>query len=121
MNAVDRHVSRKLRERRIQLSLSQRHIATALGVTYQQAHKYEAGVNRLSVSSLCVLSKLLTIPVSWLFEGLTDHPSIAELTRREEMGLELGRNFAMIKDSKQQEALCHLARTLLQAELSEKR
>jgi DNA-binding XRE family transcriptional regulator len=40
---VDRHVGARMRERRIMLGLTQPQLADLIGVTYQQAHKYEKG------------------------------------------------------------------------------
>ena len=45
---VDRHVGARLRELRVAAGLSQQVLADLIGVTYQQAHKYETGVNRLA-------------------------------------------------------------------------
>ena len=42
---VDWHVGARLRERRILLGLTQQELAELIGVTYQQAHKYEKGIN----------------------------------------------------------------------------
>ena len=49
---VDRHVGARLRERRIMLGLTQQQLAELIGVTYQQAHKYENGINRISAGRL---------------------------------------------------------------------
>ena len=38
---VDRYVGSRIRERRVMLGLSQQQMADMIGVTYQQAHKYE--------------------------------------------------------------------------------
>jgi DNA-binding XRE family transcriptional regulator len=45
---VDRYVSLRIRQRRIMLGLTQQQMAELIGVTYQQAHKYETGINRIS-------------------------------------------------------------------------
>jgi DNA-binding XRE family transcriptional regulator len=44
---VDRHVGARMRARRIMLGLTQQQLADLIEVTYQQAHKYEKGINRL--------------------------------------------------------------------------
>jgi DNA-binding XRE family transcriptional regulator len=49
---VDRHVGARVRERRIMLGLTQQQLADLIGVTYQQAHKYERGINRISAGRL---------------------------------------------------------------------
>src|SRR6516165_8858642 len=46
--AIDDHVGARIRERRIMLGLTQQQLAEMIGVTYQQAHKYERGINRVS-------------------------------------------------------------------------
>src|SRR6516165_10128230 len=41
---IDRYVGARIRERRIMLGLTQQQLADLIGVTYQQAHKYERGI-----------------------------------------------------------------------------
>ena len=50
--AIDGHVGERIRERRIVLGLSQQQLAELIGVTYQQAQKYERGINRVSPGRL---------------------------------------------------------------------
>src|SRR4051812_1652105 len=49
---TDRHVGAMLRARRIALGLTQQQLAERVGITYQQAHKYETGINRISAGRL---------------------------------------------------------------------
>ena len=49
---MDRHVGARMRERRIMLGLTQQQMAELIGVTYQQAHKYEKGINRIAAGRL---------------------------------------------------------------------
>jgi transcriptional regulator with XRE-family HTH domain len=108
---IDRHVGARIRERRIILGLTQQQLADLIGVTYQQAHKYERGINRVSAGRLFVVARVLSVPVAYLFEGLDaeDHRPVSP---RERMCLELARNFAQIPNEKHQEALSKLARAL---------
>ncbi len=108
---VDRHVGMRVRERRIMLGLTQQQLADLIGVTYQQAHKYERGINRISAGRLYGISKALGVPVSYFFDGLEDHND-NELAPRQRMCLEVARNFSMIPDQRHQEALSRLARAL---------
>ena len=48
---LDRHIGERMRQRRIMLGLTQQQMADLIGVTYQQAHKYEKGINR--IAGLC--------------------------------------------------------------------
>lgn len=111
-NAADHHVGARIRERRIMLGLSQQQLAQMIGVTYQQAHKYERGLNRISAGRLYEIAQVLGVPVSWFFDGLSRTDQPAEMTQRQRMCLELARNFAAIDNEKHQEALSQMARAL---------
>src|SRR4051794_19057954 len=67
---IDRHVGRRIRERRLLLGLTQMQLADLIGVTYQQAHKYEAGVNRVSAGRLGTIANALGVEPGWFFEGV---------------------------------------------------
>jgi transcriptional regulator with XRE-family HTH domain len=111
-SAADRHVGSRIRERRVMLGLSQQQLAQMIGVTYQQAHKYERGLNRISAGRLYEIAQVLNVPVSWFFEGLSAESLPLEMTPRQRMCLELARNFAAIDNEKHQEALSAMARAL---------
>ncbi|ABC21083.1 helix-turn-helix domain-containing protein [Rhodospirillum rubrum] len=108
---ADRHVGKRIRERRVMLGLSQQQMADMIGVTYQQAHKYERGINRISAGRLFEIAQVLHVPVNYFFDGLDDEAS-ETLSPRQRMCLELARNFAMIQNERHQEALSQLARAL---------
>jgi transcriptional regulator with XRE-family HTH domain len=109
--AADRYVGARIRQRRTMLGLSQQQLASMIGVTYQQAHKYERGLNRISAGRLFEIAEALAVPISWFFEGLSSRIE-AEVSPRQRMCLELARNFAAIDDEKHQEALSQMARAL---------
>ena len=110
--AADRHVGARIRERRVMMGLSQQQLARMVGVTYQQAHKYERGLNRISAGRLFEIAQVLDVPVSFFFEGLAATGEQQEASPRQRMCLELARNFAMIDNEKHQEALSQMARAL---------
>ena len=56
-----------MRARRILLGLTQQQIAELVGVTYQQAHKYEKGINRVSAGRLYTIARALGVQVSYQF------------------------------------------------------
>ena len=93
------------------LGLTQQQLAEMIGVTYQQAHKYERGINRVSAGRLFEVARVLSVPVAYLFEGL-DMEDQRPVSPRERMCLELARNFAQIPNERHQEALSQLARVL---------
>ena len=108
---VDRHVGARVRERRIMLGFTQQQLADLIGVTYQQAHKYERGINRISAGRLYEIAHVLSVPVNYFFEGL-EGDRTRSVSPRERMCLELARNFAQIPNERYQEALSQLARVL---------
>ena len=55
--------------------MSQTEVANALGVTFQQVQKYERGTNRVGASRLYDLSRILSVPVQFFFEGLENQPN----------------------------------------------
>ena len=108
---IDRHVGARVRERRIMLGLTQQQLADLIGVTYQQAHKYERGINRVSAGRLYEIAQVLTVPIGYFFDGLDGQDS-RTISPRERMCLELARNFSQIPNERHQEALSQLARVL---------
>jgi transcriptional regulator with XRE-family HTH domain len=109
---VDRYVGARIRERRIMLGLTQQQLADLIGVTYQQAHKYERGINRVSAGRLFEIAKVLSVPIGYFYEGLSEGSEPKAPTARERMMLELARNFSEIRNEKHQEAFSQLARAL---------
>jgi transcriptional regulator with XRE-family HTH domain len=67
---ADRHVGARIRERRIMLGLTQSQMADLIGVTYQQAHKYEKGINRVSAGRLYGIAQYLGVDVGYFYEGM---------------------------------------------------
>jgi transcriptional regulator with XRE-family HTH domain len=101
----------RIRQRRITLGLTQEKLADLIGITYQQTHKYERGLNRVSAGQLFEIARVLDVSVDYFIEGLGEEGGRLE-TPRERMLLEVARNFAAITDERQQEALSNLARAL---------
>jgi transcriptional regulator with XRE-family HTH domain len=110
---ADRHVGRRVRERRLQRGLSLAEMARGLGVSAQQARKYEAGLNGIPAARLPVLAALLGVPAAWFFEELeaTAAPYRPRLPTRPRMLLDLVRATDALPDSRLA-ALCEAARAL---------
>jgi transcriptional regulator with XRE-family HTH domain len=77
-NEIDRHLGKRLRQRRRTLGLTQQHIAEAVGVRFQQIQKYECGANRISAARLWLLAKALEAPVGAFFDGLGEEAETAD-------------------------------------------
>ena len=102
------------------LGMTQQQMAELLGVTYQQAHKYETGINRISAGRLYQIAQALGVEISYFFEDIDpdkkNRPKPSEMMPQQRMLLELARNFAAINSRRHQDALCNLARVLANAE-----
>jgi len=109
--AIDDHVGARIRERRIMLGLTQQQLAEMIGVTYQQAHKYERGINRVSAGRLFEIARVLNAAISYFYEGIGPEGA-RQVAPHQRMLLEIARNFTEIRNEKHQEAVSHLARAL---------
>ena len=69
-NPIDVHVGNRIRLRRTLLHMSQEHLASLLGLTFQQVQKYERGTNRVGASRLWDISKVLKAPIGFFFEDM---------------------------------------------------
>jgi transcriptional regulator with XRE-family HTH domain len=108
---IERHVGQRIRERRTMLGLTQQQLAELIGVTYQQAHKYERGINRVSAGRLFELATVLGVDVGYFFDGL-DEGGGEHFSSRQRVRLDLARNFARIQDERKQDAIAQLTRVL---------
>jgi transcriptional regulator with XRE-family HTH domain len=72
---IDIHLGRRVRRRRRLLGLTQRDLAQACGMRFQQIHKYESGSNCMSAARLWQLSQALGMPISHFYEGFGAHGS----------------------------------------------
>ena len=109
--AIDDRVGWRIRERRIMLGLTQQQLAEMIGVTYQQAHKYERGINRVSAGRLFEIARALSAPIAYFYQGIGQEGP-RQITLHQRMQLEIARNFAEIRNEKHQEAVSQLARAL---------
>src|ERR1700730_5579503 len=98
--AIDNHVGGRIRDRRIMLGLTQQQLAEVIGVTYQQAHKYERGINRVSAGRLFEIARALSAPITYFYEGIGEEGP-RQITLHQRMQLEIARNFTEIRNEKQ--------------------
>ena len=94
---------------------TQQQMADLIGVTYQQAHKYESGLNRIAAGRLYTIAQVLGVEVGYFFEGLQGGPR-GTPTPQQRVFLDLARNFKSIRSRKHQEAICSLTRILANVE-----
>ena len=112
-NPIDKHVGSRVRMRRMMLGMSQEKLGERLSLTFQQVQKYEKGTNRIGAIRLQQIAAILSVPVSFFFEGApSGEPAtqggfedgggasyVADFLSTSE-GLALNRAFIRIKDAK---------------------
>jgi transcriptional regulator with XRE-family HTH domain len=113
---ADRHVGMRLRERRMTLGMTLQQLAELIEVTYQQAHKYESGLNRLAVGLLWRVAQGLGVEVDYFFAGLGSQPGAFKPSGRQRLLPKLTRSFLAISDPRRQALLCDVARALVSLE-----
>ena len=101
-----------MRERRIMLGLTQQQMAELIGVTYQQAHKYEKGINRIAGGRLYQIAQALGVDVGYFYDGLGGNGASFKPNQQQRLLLELARGFTALPSRKHQEAICSLVRAL---------
>lgn len=94
------------------LGLTQQQMAELIGVTYQQAHKYEKGINRVAGGRLYQIAQALGVDVSYFYDGVGAHGGTFKPTQQQRLLLELARNFTALPSRRHQEAICGLVRAL---------
>jgi transcriptional regulator with XRE-family HTH domain len=112
---IEHYVGQRIRERRTLLGLTQQQLAELIGVTYQQAHKYERGINRISAARLYALARVLGVEVGYFFDGLDELPA-APLLERQRLSLDVARNFGRIRNDRCRDALAQLCRVMAESE-----
>jgi transcriptional regulator with XRE-family HTH domain len=108
---ADRYVGARLREYRIMLGMTQQQLARLIGITCQQEHKYEKGINRIGAGRLYQIARVLGVDIGYFYEGLQSERRFVPTTLQR-MLLELSRNFLKISKQEHREVLADLARAL---------
>jgi transcriptional regulator with XRE-family HTH domain len=91
--SFDRAIGDALRRRRIALGLTQQQFADVIGVSYQQAHKYEKGTNRVAAGRLAVICDALGIDPNELLRDAVGEKAPIPSPRGQ---LELARMFGQL-------------------------
>lgn len=105
----DKQIGARLRERRIAMGLTQQQLAAMIGVTYQQAHKYENGINRISAGRLYDIAQKLKVPVSYFH----DESATEDSRGHSRMRLEIARTVARLQAEESLKLVGDLAQALV--------
>lgn len=83
--SVDQSVARRIRQRRLELGITQQRLAELVGVASQQQHKYERGLDRITAGRLQLIAKALGADIEYFFSGAANKETarLAEDDKRE--------------------------------------
>jgi transcriptional regulator with XRE-family HTH domain len=130
--SIDKEIGSRVRMRRISIGMSQEKLGDMLGLTFQQVQKYEKGTNRISVSRLVDIAKILGVDIHFFFNGIksikddggfseeASPPYISEVMSTPE-GLQLIRTFTSIKNSRIRKSIVQLVSALAAQDEEEER
>lgn len=69
---LDPFIGMRVKQRRMELGMTQGQLGNKLGITFQQVQKYENGKNRISASTLFKISQILGVSISYFVEGFNE-------------------------------------------------
>ena len=92
---VDSHVGALVRQRRLELGMSQERLGDAMGITFQQIQKYEKGANRIGSSRLMQIANALDVPPTYFFEGA---PTALRVSAKQQDSMDYVATFIGSKD-----------------------
>ena len=91
------------------LGLTQQQFADLLGVTSQQFHKYERGINSVSAGRLYEIAGASDTSIAYFFEGLE---KIEGAPLGQSQLLEIMRSLGEVRDARHLEVISQLVRAL---------
>lgn len=110
----DSALGRKVRELRRSRGMTQKELATAVGVTGAQLHRYETGATRVAASRMIAIAEALGVRPDVLLESAAPEgmpPLPAETTTGDDL-VELIQLFSAIGDPKNRNAILAVARMM---------
>jgi transcriptional regulator with XRE-family HTH domain len=117
VGALDRRIGERIRQRRIELGLTQHDLAAALDCSYQQIQKFENGANRIAATQLHALGHRLAVPVGWFFDEdagtAVAAATLEEHGGRQRAAIDLARGFAQIDSHEVKLAVAALVRAVV--------
>lgn len=69
LKSVEKAIGQRIRERRLELGLTQQELAARFDLSYQQIQKYETGMNRISAGRLSMIAEFLLTDINYFFEA----------------------------------------------------
>ena len=112
---IDIAVGLRIRARRRMMGLSQRELAEAVGITFQQVQKYETARNRVGSSRLQKIADVLRVSPSFFFATVADTPYPVTPSSQAADGMS---NFLATSEGQElNRAFCRITRPAIRAKL----
>ena len=80
---VNQHIGKRIRKRRIELSMTQTELGNHLPTSFQQIQKYEKGTNGVSSAKLIYIAHALQDPITYFFEGFDIIKGVSNFTYKD--------------------------------------
>jgi transcriptional regulator with XRE-family HTH domain len=106
---VSKVVGKKIYIERLALGMTRNDLSEIIGISPQQLHKYEIGVNRITIDRLVVIMKFFNKPIDYFLSEVIkelddkDKQSLNENDLK--IGLDISEDFTKIKNLKQRKAV----------------
>jgi transcriptional regulator with XRE-family HTH domain len=110
----DLHIGRRLKVARLESGFTQREVADLMGVSSQQLHKFEGGINRVTVKTLYHLSRLYDKPLDWFTQDIISGMSAGEPpAEKQDIPPDILRLLQRVEDPSKREKIIKLIRLVL--------
>jgi transcriptional regulator with XRE-family HTH domain len=109
MTSLNEKIGAILRDRRVQLGITQEALAVRMGVTFQQVQKYEKGRSMMSPERLASAAKALDMQVGELFD---DAPALGFVSASDREALEMVKAYRAIQSYEVRKTISDLCRTV---------
>lgn len=119
---VDQGIGNRIAVLRTAHGLSQSQLAEALGISFQQVQKYEAGKNRIGAGRLQAIADRLGVPVSTFFEdtGAQAPEDAIDLLLNSDGAIDLLRAYASISDEELRRSVLMMVKATLRVATASK-
>lgn len=112
---VDQGIGNRIALLRTAHGLSQSQLAEALGISFQQVQKYEAGKNRIGAGRLQAIADRLGVPVSTFFEDASQpaNDDAVEMLLQNDGAIDLLRAYVSIQDEELRRSILMMVKATL--------
>lgn len=115
---IDAHIGEKVRIARQAAHVTQERLARALGISYQQIQKNEAGINKLTASRLYRIARYLAYDITFFYQDIDTLPpptAPRPAPLRDQAARDLDIAFAQIKNKELRTAITDMIRAIVEA------